>query len=271
MATSCWPGRSSTSWPKKAASLATSREREQVPRPSPDPSSPSGSHPAAAPAAIRHRFACTDYTGGRVFIVAADGKIEWDYPAATCNDIWVLPNGNLLFNDGKSVKEVSRDKKIAWSYEGQANIFACQRLANGNTFIAECETGRLLEIDPKGKIAKEVRLLPAGKTGGGAFMRNARRLENGHYLVAHYGDQIVKEYDGNGKVVWSVPAEGGPHSVVRLANGNTLIACADKGRAGRVVEVDAQGKTVWEIAGDELPGISLKFMTGLERWPTAIR
>ena len=73
-----------------------------------------------APAAIHHRFACTDYTGGKVFIVAADGKIEWEFPAATCNDIWALPNGHLLFNDGKSVKEVSRDKKIAWSYEGQA-------------------------------------------------------------------------------------------------------------------------------------------------------
>ena len=62
-----------------------------------------------------------------------------------------------------------------------------------------------------------------------------------------------------------MPARGGPHSVVRLANGDTLIACADKGRAARVVEVDGKGKTVWEIAGDELPGISLKFMAGLER------
>jgi outer membrane protein assembly factor BamB len=228
------------------------------------PAAQPSSQPAAQ-AAIRHRFACTDYTGGKVFIVDADGKIEWEYPAATCNDIWARPNGNLLFNDGKSAKEVSRDKKVAWSYEGKANIYACQRLANGNTFVAECETGRLLEIDPAGKVAREVRLLPEGKTGGSDYMRNARRLENGHYLVAHYGAEIVREYDDTGKEVWSAPAKGGPHSVVRLPNGNTLIACADKGRAARVVEVDDKGKTVWEIEGDELSGISLKFMGGLER------
>ena len=213
-----------------------------------------------------HEFACTDYTGGKVFIVGANGKVEWEYPAATCNDVWALANGNLLFNDGKSVKEVSREKKLVWSYEGKSNIYGCQRLADGNTFVAECESGRLLEVDPAGKVVKEVRLLAEGKSGGGAYMRNARRLENGHYLVAHYGGQVVKEYDGDGKVVWEVAAEGGPHSVVRLANGNTLIACADMGgHGGRVVEVDAGGKTVWEVKGDDLPGVSLKFMTGLER------
>jgi hypothetical protein len=34
-----------------------------------------------------------------------------------------------------------------------------------------------------------------------------------------------------------------------------------------VFEVDGQGKTVWQVGKDELPGISLKFMTGLERLP----
>ena len=27
-----------------------------------------------------HRFACADYTQGKVFIVAADGKVEWEHP-----------------------------------------------------------------------------------------------------------------------------------------------------------------------------------------------
>ena len=40
---------------------------------------------------------------GKVFIVTAEGKVEWEYDAKNCNDLWVLPNGNLLFillNDG---------------------------------------------------------------------------------------------------------------------------------------------------------------------------
>ena len=61
-------------------------------------------------------------------------------------------------------------------------------------------------------------------------------------------------------------AAGGPHSAVRLKNGNTLIACADNNKLpGRVFEVDKAGQTVWEVKGEELPGVSLKFMAGLER------
>jgi hypothetical protein len=34
-----------------------------------------------------HRFACADYVQGKAFIVAADGKVEWEYPAPNCNDL----------------------------------------------------------------------------------------------------------------------------------------------------------------------------------------
>jgi hypothetical protein len=153
---------------------------------------------AAIQDGIGHRFACTDYTGGKVFIVDAAGKVEWEYPAKTCNDLWVLPNGNLLFNDGKTAKEVSRDKKIVWQYQGQSEIYACQRLKDGQTFVAECGTGRLLEVDAAGIITKEIKLLPDGTSGGPSYMRNARKLENGNYLVAHYGLDVVREYDGGG-------------------------------------------------------------------------
>src|SRR5689334_22780981 len=77
-----------------------------------------------------HRFACTDYSGGKVFIVSAEGKVEWEYPAPNCNDLWVLPNGNLLFNTGHGVKEVTQDKKVVFNYQSKSEIYACQRLPN---------------------------------------------------------------------------------------------------------------------------------------------
>lgn len=215
-----------------------------------------------------HSFVCTDYVQGKVFIVSPAGKVVWEYDGATnCNDVWALPNGDLLFNTGHGVKEVTRAKKVLFDYESASEIYACQRLANGNTFIGECDAGRLLEVNPAGTIVKELRLLPAGQTGGHAYMRNARRLENGNYLVAHYGQQVVREYDPQGKVVREIPAAGGPHSVVRLPDGHTLIACADRPGGARVFEVDTNGQTVWQVQGNELPGISLKFMAGLQRLP----
>ena len=222
--------------------------------------------PAAEPS---HPFACTDYSQGKVFIVNAAGKAEWEYPAKNCNDLWVLANGNLLFNTGHGVREVTRAKEIVFDYQSKSEIYACQRLANGNTFIGECNGGRLLEVDPKGAIVKELRLLPEGKDGGHTYMRNARQLANGNYLVCHYGGQVVTEYDAQGKPVRSIPAPGGPHSVMRLANGNTLIASGDmKSAIGpRVFEVDPAGNTVWEVKNGDLPGIQLAFMTGLQRLP----
>ena len=227
--------------------------------------------PAATPKPIQegkgHRFVCTDYIAGKVFIVNAEGKVEWEYSTGLCNDVWALPNGNLLFNTGHGVREVTREKTVVFNYESSSEVYACQRLTNGNTFIAECSSGRLLELAPDGKVVKEVRLLPAGKDGGHGYMRNARQLPNGNYLVAHYSEQVVREYDSQGLKVREIPAPGGPHSVIRLPNGNTLIACADMSGAQHVIEVDKEDKTVWEVKADELPGIHLKFMTGLQRLP----
>ncbi len=226
---------------------------------------------SAAPiqSGVGHPFACTDYTQGKVFMVSAEGKVLWEYAEAkNCNDLWVLPNGNLLFNTGRGVREVTREKKVVFQYESASEIFACQRLPNGNTFIAECNYGRLLDVAPDGTIVKSIDLLPEGKDGGHTYIRNARRLPNGNTLVCHYGQQLVREYDPQGETVRTISAPGGPHSVVRLPNGNTLIACGDKDQKQQVIEVDPKDKIVWQVQTKDLPeGISLKFMTGLQRLP----
>ena len=154
-------------------------------------------------------FAGADYSQGIVFVME-NNRIVWKHKAPDSNDLWILPNGNILFTTGHGVLEMTRQNDTIFHYESQSPIFACQRLKNGNTFVGECVSGRMLEISPKGKIVKEVCILPEGvKDGGFAFMRNARRLDNGHFLVAHYGDQCVKEYDTNGKVVWKLDVPGG--------------------------------------------------------------
>jgi hypothetical protein len=214
-----------------------------------------------------HPFVCTDYTQGKVFIVSKDGRIEWEYAATNCNDIWVLPNGNLLFNTGKGVKEVTHKKEVVFSYESTSGIYACQRLPNGNTFIGECDSGRLLEVSPAGSIVKDIIILKDTSERSSAFMRNARKLENGNYLVAHYGLDVVREYDHNGKMTREIKAKGGPHSVVRLPNGNTLIACADHEGGPKVFEVDSTGAVVWQLTNADFPQNILYFMTGLQRLP----
>lgn len=215
-----------------------------------------------------HRFAAADYTGQKVFLVNADGAVDWEYETGgSCDEIWVLPNGNVLFNTGTGVTEVTRDKEIVFRYQSESEIYACQRLADGNTFIGECNSGRLLEVDPSGKVVFELRLLPEGTDGGHVYMRNARKLANGNYLVAHSGEEVVREYAPDGAVVKEWAAPGGPHSAIRLPNGNTLITCGDMHQAATVLELDPEGAVVWQIKHDELPGISFKFLAGAHRLP----
>jgi hypothetical protein len=68
-------------------------------------------------------------------------------------------------------------------------------------------------------------------------------LPSGHRLVGNYSDRTIVEYDATGQEVWRFDAlPGGPTSVERLDNGNTLVACTE---GGAVLEVDPAKKVVW--------------------------
>ena len=145
--------------------------------------------------------------------------------------------------------------------------------------IAETGNKRLIEVDRDGKIVRQV-ALQVDHPHPHRDTRMARKLDNGHYLVCHEADGTVREYDPNGRVVWSYEldlnnrpkspghgVEGHGNEVfgaIRLPDGNTLIAA---GNGNRVIEVDPKGTIVWSLEQDELPGIKLAWVTTLERRP----
>jgi hypothetical protein len=164
---------------------------------------------------------------------------------------------------------MTRKNDTVFHYESTSEIFACQRLKNGNTFIGESNNGRLLELSPSGKIVSEIKLLPDSliKAGHSSYMRNARKLDNGNYLVAHFGKKVVREYNPQGKVVWEASAPGGPHTAIRLPNGNTLVSEGDAKKDPHVYEFDKTGNIVWEISNADLPDKPFKFLGGMQRLP----
>ena len=109
-----------------------------------------------------HEFVCGDYVQNKVMVIGRDGQVKWEYPAPQVCDLWVLDNGNFLFTVGHGVMEVNREKKIVFKYETTSEVFSCQRLPGGNTLVAESTAGRLVIVDPAGKVVKEVPLLQAG-------------------------------------------------------------------------------------------------------------
>lgn len=236
---------------------------------------------------VGHRLIAADK--GHVAIVSAKGEVEWETPTtADVHDLWLLPDGNILFlYSPAKVVEISPAKQVVWEYEAKpkndrvqrVEVHAFQRLADKLTMIAESGNGRIVEVDRSGKIVHEVPLT-LDRPDPHRDTRMARKLDSGNYLVCHEGDGKVREYDRAGKVVWTYALDlgGRPRSdghgpeghgvevfgAVRLKGGNTLIA---GGNNNRVIEVTPEGKIVWSIDQRELPGITLAWVTTLHVLP----
>jgi len=218
-------------------------------------------------------------------MIEADGTIAWRYEVGALHDLHVLDNGNILFQDGWThlIEIDPTTDKVAWEYHSKPvegvkhiEVHAFQRLANGDTMIAESGNTRIIEVNKKGQIVKQFKL-KVSQSSAHRDTRLVRKLDNGHYLVAHEGDGTCREYDAKGKVVWEyeVPlfdkprARGhGPEawgnqlfSAYRLANGNTLIGT---GNGHRVLEVTPDKKIVWMLTPEDLDGIELAWVTSLQ-------
>ena len=233
------------------------------------------------------RVLAGDDSTQRLAIVGADGKLEWEMKVGAIHDAHVLPNGNILTQQGwTKIVEVTPDEKTVWEYDaakmnGNAGkpveVHAFQRLDDGATMIVESGPARIIEVDKDGKILREVKLkVTHPRTHSDT--RLVRRIANRNYLVAHESDGFVREYDAKGAVVWEyeVPLFGkerkgghGPEafgnslfSAIRLPNGNTLIG---GGNGHCVLEVTPAKEIVWTVEQNDLPGITLAWVTRVER------
>lgn len=240
---------------------------------------------SALQAADGHRVALQG--GGKLVVLSADGSVQWQHPWGGIHDLHVLENGNLMVQQGAAaVVEIDRQsKQVAWKYDsakqnGQGGqrieVHAFQPLDNGHVMIAETTRRRLIEVDRDGNIHHEVPL-KVDHPNPHTDTRLARKLDNGHYLVCHEGDGVVREYDPQGKIVWEYavpmfgrPAAGGHgpeafgnkvFSALRLENGNTLIGT---GNGHSVLEVNPAGEIVWQVQQNDLPNITLAWVTTVQ-------
>lgn len=241
---------------------------------------------AASCAAPGHRL--ITHGDGQLVIVDRKGETEWQMEWGGIHDIHVLPSGNVMVQQGAAkVVEIDRvSKQVVWSYDStQANgnagqpveVHAFQPLDDGRVMIAESGPARIIEVDRAGKLLATTPLT-LNRPHPHMDTRLVRKIAPDRYLVAHEGDGFVREYEqGTGRVVWDYdvpmfdrkPAGGhGPEAfgdkcfaAVRLPNGNTLIAT---GNGHSVLEVTPERNVAWDLQQNELPGITLAWVTTLE-------
>jgi hypothetical protein len=210
---------------------------------------------------IRHSFfiAGPTFTG----IIDEDGKEAWNAGVPAARDGFVLSNGNILIAWTAEVKEFTRDKQVVFHFvrsPENREIGTVQRLADGRTLITELGAKpRILEVDPTGRIAMDVALLPETDKPH-MQTRMARKLPNGNYLVPHLLAFKLKEYTPAGDVVREFPtdmeelggrkAENWPFTAIRLDNGHTVVNLT---HGNKTVELDRDGRVVWKIGNDDFP------------------
>ncbi len=217
--------------------------------------------------------------GGKVWECGRDGKPRWSITGLSGPmDARVLPGGRVLIaeHSGQRVTERDLTGAIKWQQAVKGgNPIACQRLPNGNTFIATyhevmevtpthrtvylhnrgpgnylfsaqklpsgrivCMTaqGTIVELDAvSGRQVRMVNLLQGGWCG-------VESLAGGKFLVALMASGQIREVDASGKALaqWFFP---GAFRATRLPGGHTLVASMT---TRRVAELDRSGKTVWE-------------------------
>lgn len=236
-----------------------------------------------------HKVLAADHSKKRIAIIDEEGKLQWEHPVRQSHDLHLLPTGNVLFQTSwREIVEMTPDKKIVWKYDsGKMNgnegkrveVHAFQRLDGGLTMIAESGPGRIIEVDGKGRIRREIKL-KIDRSNAHSDTRLVRKTAAGTYLVSHENDTCVREYDSSGKVIWEyeIPLFGKKtrkghgldafgnkvYSAIRLPNGNTLIGT---GNGHSVLEVTPDKKIVWSVHQDELKGVQLAWVTMVARLP----
>jgi Domain of Unknown Function (DUF1080) len=217
---------------------------------------------------IRHRLLFTEYGKGPNRFVELDelGKLVWEFqPPSTTVIFEVQPNGNILFGYGGNptgVREITSRGETVFDYvSNSTQVFGCERLANGNTLVAEQGPCQAVEVNPKGEIV-HVTPLHTSEPNAHLHVRNVHQLANGNILAAHEGEGAIREVDPSGKVVWEYTGVTNTGDAQRLANGNTLIAC---GTQKRLIEVSPDKKVVWEFKAEDAPEVNLTWVSSFQQ------
>jgi hypothetical protein len=213
--------------------------------------------------AIKHRVLFAEYGAGpnRLLEVDGDGKVTWEHRPPSITVIFNrLPNGHVVYGYGgkpTGVQEVDRDHHVVWNYVSKCpQVLGCERLANGNTLVAEQGPCQVVEVDPMGNVVHIVPLTTSEKPYH-LQVRNVHQLANGNILAAHEGEGAVREVDRSGKIVWEYKGVANVGDALRLPDGHTLIGAGTQKRA---IEVTPDGKIVWEFTAKDAPELNLTWV-----------
>jgi HEAT repeat protein len=188
------------------------------------------------------RVLIAEFTGGQVTERSTKGEVLWTKKIQYPVACQRLANGDTFIVTRNQLVQVDRTGKEVFTHARPgSDIMTGQKLRNGQ-IIYITNTGNLVRLDSTGKELKTVTVPPLQVYGS-----NIDVLPNGRILAPQYANNKVVEFDADGKVVWEAAIQQ-PTSVQRLPNGHTLVASM---YTAQMTELDRQGKVLTQesVAG----------------------
>jgi hypothetical protein len=179
-----------------------------------------------------------EYNSNRVSETGPDGKVRWELDVTGSMDAQVLPGNRVLVAESNSHRVTERDLKgaVLWKHEVTGEPINCERLPGGNTFIGTRD--HVIEVARAGKVVLNLPL-------GHGYCHAVNRTPAGTYLyLTNHG--VIGEIDRAGKKICTITlAHEGTWGDVQALPGRKYLV-ANYG-VGKVMEVDRDGKKLWEI------------------------
>ena len=197
---------------------------------------------------------------GKIFRYDSTGSITWSFEAGICYDLQLLETGNLVFTDGRIVKEINRKGEVLYAYDNGGETYSCQRLPDGNTLVGDCSGSSLIVLNRHMMPEKRIELQVTNKGHHG--IRWVRMGPKGTYFVAQEADHMVCEYNQEGLILRRIEFPDDVFSVVPMNNGNVIM-----GGVGGIRIVDPEDQVVWSLKPGDIPEVDLQFVLGIELLP----
>jgi len=172
------------------------------------------------------------------------GQIKWEHRIKNNTNPMCcqrLPNGNTFIATYNSVMEVkpNHDQVYMYSPGPQFYIFSAHKARNGNIAIITAQN-QIMELDSK--TGQKVNTVPINTFGNWC---SVELQPNGNYLVACMGTNTIREIDRKGADVWNPNKQmNGVFRATKLPNGNVLYASMNTRQVG---EMDRSGNIRWSV------------------------
>ncbi len=193
--------------------------------------------------------------------IVRNGKLVWQYTISLrpsqdiiqeFDDVTMLPTGNIVYAKMSGAGLMTPDKKIIWKFDCPkgTETHSCEPIGKDSVLmVLNGNPAKVLIINTlTSQTLKEI-IIPTISTNTHGQFRHVRWTKDKTIMVGLMKEGKVKEFDMDGKELWSVDAQS-PWSAMKLANGDVMFSGDG---AGYTREVDHSGKTVWELTQADVP------------------